>query len=60
MGAIIPMPPLKIRRGFVRKREKKARREAQAQPQALRKTQRIEPLRALKVVASNSAEGDDR
>jgi hypothetical protein len=59
MGAIIPMAPLKVRRGFARKREKKARRMAKAQAQALRKTQHVE-LRAFKVIASNSAEGDDR
>jgi hypothetical protein len=56
MGAIFPMAPLKIRKGFVRKREKEAK-PVRPQPEAIL---RVEPSRVVKAVASNSAEGDDR
>ena len=59
MGAIFPMAPLKIRKGFVRKREKEARR-ARPQPKAFPEILRVEPSRVVKAVASNSAEGGDR
>jgi hypothetical protein len=49
-GTIFPMPLHKVRRGFVRKREKDAGWVAQA---------RFEPPRTVKVVASNADEGDD-
>jgi hypothetical protein len=35
MGAIFPMAPLKTRRGFVRKREREAKRAAKALVQAV-------------------------
>jgi hypothetical protein len=60
MAAIFPATRLKARQGFVREREKDARRVPQAQRQPFPQILRIEPLRSLKAVASNSAEGDDR
>jgi len=56
MGAIFPMAPLKVRLGFVRKREKEAKRAAETQRKAA-SIAHGEPPRLFKAAAAPSEGG---